>query len=154
MGRSSRQSRIRGEEASCPPLNPRKPPFPSGQLVSELPGPGCAASSEARGEDGITTLAQAPLSVFSPLHPSLPLSPSLLTSPYLFIPLQLHPSLSIPPLSLPPLSPYLFIPLPPSSPLSSPPLTRLPSRCLLNRWKREAPEHRSSAHLQVFQHPE
>ena len=96
MGRSSRQSRIRGEEASCPPLNPRKPPFPSGQLGSELPGPGCAASSEARGEDGITTLAQAPLSVFSPSHPSLPLSPSLLTSTSL---LSHHTSsyLSLPP---------------------------------------------------------
>ena len=61
----SRQSRGRGEEASCPPLNPRNPPFPSGQLGSELPGPGCTPSSEARGDDGITTLPQAPLISFA-----------------------------------------------------------------------------------------
>ena len=46
------------------PLEPPQPPFPLGQLGSELPGPGCTASSEARGDDGITTLPQAPLISF------------------------------------------------------------------------------------------
>ena len=81
----------RGEEASCPPLNPRNPPFPSGQLARELPGPGCTPSSEARGDDGITTLPQAPLISFAlsiPFSPSPPpnLFPFLLshTSPLSF----------------------------------------------------------------------